>query len=1100
MSTAKLTADSRYEVRLPFKDNHSVVSSNYEISRNRLIKTIEKLKSEKLFEAYGNIFKDWLSEGIIEEVSKTEKKESNHYLPHRPVIKAHGTTTIGPVFDASSCKKGSPSLNQCLEKGPNLIELVPSALNRFREYEIGVVSDVKKAFLQIGINELDRDYLRFLWLDGGQIKIFRHRRVVFGLACSPFLLAAVIELILIRAIEKSKSENSTDWSVNSVEKLRDSFYVDNCVTSVETISEREKFEHEAKAIMATGSFDLRGWEYTGDCTESETTLVLGLLWNKRKEVMSINPAILNIEKPDKVSKRTMLSAAHRVFDPIGFSAPVTLLPKLLLQELWSEKVEWDTVIEDKRGEIFLSWLENLKLLKNVEIPRKIGKGVLTLHMFSDASGVAYAATVFVRADYLGVINVQLISARSRIAPKGATIPRLELMAATIGVRLTDATLKSMTREVNKVTYWTDSSTVLAWIGRDIQWGTFVHNRVKEIRALSRIEDWQHVPGEFNPADLPSRGCTPSQLLESKWWRGPKWLYAQQEEWPVSGCKINENEVEKEKKKTIVVQMVNKEEIQLDISTRFSSYTKLLRFIALALRFVRNCRTRIQSRKTKDKYQSIDKQDQENQLTSKEIEIAEIRLMQNLQKVMFDLKSTNKLSSLKTTVNENGLIVVKTKIFNREDNLNFLCPVVLDNKHDVIILLVRETHEKLGHAGSLTVMSSLREKFWIISARRIVKSVISKCVICQRQKAKHADCESPPLPTNRVRDALVFEVTGVDFAGPLFLRGGEKAWIVIFTCAVYRAVHFELASSLSTDEFMDCFRMFIARRGRPKYMHSDNGTNFKGLANALKRLNWEIIAKRTSTMEINWVFNPPSAPWWGGWWERLIGVLKTILRKILGRASLTYESMITTLCDAEAIVNSRPLTYVSEDPDDLKPLTPSMFLQEIREIGVPDLDMLYTEKLNKKLKYRQKIFNDLRARFRSEYLGQLTLKNSKKETRKINIGDVVLIGDDNLKRIDWPLALVVDSIAGRDNECRVFVLKTKKGILKRAIQRIYPLEVTSKETVNDLRAKRNEKQNKTDRNKNVECVMNDNSQNECDKDEIVITRSGRISKKPIRYNN
>lgn len=111
---------------------------------------------------------------------------------------------------------------------------------------------------------------------------------------------------------------------------------------------------------------------------------------------------------------------------------------------------------------------------------------------------------------------------------------------------------------------------------------------------------------------------------------------------------------------------------------------------------------------------------------------------------------------------------------------------------------------------------------------------------------------PPLPVNGVRDATIFEITGVDFAGPLFLRGGEKAWIVIFTCAVYRAVHFELSSSLSTDEFVECFHRFIARRGRPTYMYSDNGTNFKGMVNALRELDWEKIAKHFGqNIWVNW---------------------------------------------------------------------------------------------------------------------------------------------------------------------------------------------------------------------------------------------------------
>jgi len=175
---------------------------------------------------------------------------------------------------------------------------------------------------------------------------------------------------------------------------------------------------------------------------------------------------------------------------------------------------------------------------------------------------------------------------------------------------------------------------------------------------------------------------------------------------------------------------------------------------------------------------------------------------------------------------------------------------------------------------------------------------------------------------------------------------------------------------------------------------DNRTNFTGAANILNKLEWKKIAKYSSASQIEWYFNPPAAPWRGGWWERIIGILKTLLRKILGKANLSYESLNTILCDAEAIVNARPLTYMSEDPNDLRPLSPSMFLQKIREYGVPDCDMLYRAKLDKKFRHRQKVIEDLRKRFRNEYLGQMLLKNEKKkETRRIKIGDIVLIGDD-----------------------------------------------------------------------------------------------------------
>ena len=239
-------------------ENYAPLPSNYDIARNRLEKGVEKLKRQNLYEAYDNIFKEWLEEEIIERVPKEETDNFSHYLPHRPVVKTYGRTKIRSVFDASACKPGFPSLNHCLETGPNLIELVPSILNRFREGEIGTVADVKKAFLQIVINDKDRDYLRFLWKINDVIIEFRHCRVVFGLACRPFLLAAIIELLL----ENTRNSRNKFWTTETVEKLKTAFYVDNCVTSVNSVSELDKFRREAIAIMTSGGFELRGWEST----------------------------------------------------------------------------------------------------------------------------------------------------------------------------------------------------------------------------------------------------------------------------------------------------------------------------------------------------------------------------------------------------------------------------------------------------------------------------------------------------------------------------------------------------------------------------------------------------------------------------------------------------------------------------------------------------------------------------------------------------------------------------------------------------------------------------------------------------------------------
>jgi hypothetical protein len=128
---------------------------------------------------------------------------------------------------------------------------------------------------------------------------------------------------------------------------------------------------------------------------------------------------------------------------------------------------------------------------------------------------------------------------------------------------------------------------------------------------------------------------------------------------------------------------------------------------------------------------------------------------------------------------------------------------------------------------------------------------------------------------------------INLAGPVFLHAEEKTWIFIFMCAFFSAVHLELIVSLSTEAFMQALRRFVARRGRPSIIYCDNGTNFRGAEGSLKQMDMDLVFKYSSAERIVWKFNPPRAPWWGVWWERLIWVIKQLLKRTLGRAFLTY---------------------------------------------------------------------------------------------------------------------------------------------------------------------------------------------------------------------
>jgi hypothetical protein len=266
-------------------------------------------------------------------------------------------------------------------------------------------------------------------------------------------------------------------------------------------------------------------------------------------------------------------------------------------------------------------------------------------------------------------------------------------------------------------------------------------------------------------------------------------------------------------------------------------------------------------------------------------------------------------------------------------------------------------------------------------------------------------------------------------------------------------------------------------------------------NLLKKIDWKKIESIGTTERLKWKFNPPSAPWWGGWWERVVGMVKVLLRRILGRASLLYEELSTVMCDVECVINSRPLTHLSGSPKDLVALSPNLFLIDDKPYGVPDLDAVDSKSLNRRLQYQQQLKNDLRKRFRDEYLGLLVHRNTKKVSEhRIRVGDVVLVGCDNKKRLEWPLARVTELIPGRDGVERVAKLKTAKGEITRPIQRLYPLEIASGsgEDVERLVERLNGMKEKKD----VHCAR---ANNNTPHDSLpYVIRYGRISRLPHKF--
>ncbi|KAJ8939437.1 hypothetical protein NQ318_010621 [Aromia moschata] len=472
-----------------------------------------------------------------------------------------------------------------------------------------------------------------------------------------------------------------------------------------------------------------------------------------------------------------------------------------IQQTWEQQLSWDASVDADMEHVFRSWVRELLYLFDIEMPRWIGFDPednlekLSLHVFCDASNKSYAAVVFLRKERHNEVSIHLMATKARVASlKKMTMSRLEL-------RLCKSVEDDITHKAEAV-LWSDSSTVISWICRKDDWSPFVGNRLLEIRSLTPSESWRHAPGNLNPADLPSRGCSAKHLFESRWWEGPSWLRQPSSQWARQHFECDEEEIGKEKRKKPVVCLLNSNLDEWHM-TYFSSYTKTLRMVGWISRFIYNVRNPIER--------------QQGPLTTEEISLAETFVFKLVQQEVFHDECDKRISTLNLFKNSHGVIRLKSSVSNRENCDNFRFPVVLPGRHTVVNRLVFEQHQKSCYVGTQGLMSILREKYWVIGGRRAIRSVIAKCVFCKRHSAKPPVVTSPALPLDRVRDPVAFEITGIDFAGPLYLKTEKKAWVCLFT----------LTTSLSTASFMQAFRRFVARRGRPKVIYSDNGTNFAG---------------------------------------------------------------------------------------------------------------------------------------------------------------------------------------------------------------------------------------------------------------------------------
>jgi hypothetical protein len=850
--------NGHYEIGLPLKNPDVKMPNNKVRAEERAEHLKRKLKKDpQFYEEYKDFMSDMMKSGYAEKVPLVEHSPDSckWYIPHHGVRHPQ-KQKLRVVFDCAA-RYGGTSLNDQLMQGPDLTNTLIGVLTRFRQDSVALMADIKSMFYQVQVPEADRNLMCFLWWPEGDLDqpLEEYRMAVhsFGATSSPSCANY--------ALRKTAEDNKDQYESRVVNTVYNNFYVDDCLCSLPTEEAAASVVKDLQSLLQSGGFRLTKWTSNSrnvieavpemeraeklkslDLTQDDlpTEKALGMLWFAEADSFGykIEP------KVQPSTRRGILSTTSSVYDPLGFIGPVVLTAKQLLQDLCKQQYGWDEQIPEPNRSRWQEWLVDLPKLADYRVdrclkPKNYGAPKrVQIHHFSDASESGYGTVSYMRMENDHGIHCSFLTSKARVVPiKQVTIPRLELTAATVAVRVNTMLLKELQIQVDEVHYWTDSTTVLHYIENETaRYHTFVANRVNLIREGSTPNQWHYIKSADNPADDCSRGLSVADFLKcERWHKGPPFLWKQESQWPKSKLENSAelSSVDPEVKVATTVVKAEESPDSIDkLLNYYSNWHDLKKAVGWILRVRKYLLAKAKEKKEEsdggkvqdekkeecdggrvqdekkeecdggrvqdEKKEEVDGskvQDEKNMNTSHlavaELQIAEDMIIQYIQwksfpeevKVLSNIpkEEENRSCYVKTSSSiyrldpemKNGVLRVGGRLNKAAMPEETKHPAILP-KHNVTNLILRHIHELSGHSGRNYMLAQAQRKYWIIKANATARKIINKCVVCRRKRSRMEQQKMADLPKARITpEEAPFTRVGVDYFGPIEVKQGRS---------------------------------------------------------------------------------------------------------------------------------------------------------------------------------------------------------------------------------------------------------------------------------------------------------------------------------------